>query len=162
MDSSIPVRKAARVLLIDALDRILLQFFSRDGGATGVWITPGGAVEDGESHEEAALRELEEEVGLRDVALGPCVWSRSFVLRLDEYHFEQRELFYVCRVEAHDVSGFVIEDEEERRVTTEQRWWSREEIAAATHYRFGPTALSELLIEILRGEYPDEPLIVGR
>jgi 8-oxo-dGTP pyrophosphatase MutT (NUDIX family) len=162
MASSVPVRKAARVLLIDALDRILLQFFSRDGGSTGVWITPGGAVEEGETHEEAALRELKEEAGLSGVALGPCVWQRSFVIGWNDIQFEQQELFFVCRVESHDVSTFVIEDEEERRVTTEQRWWSIEEIVAATDHRFGPTALGDLLGQILSGEYPSEPLIVER
>jgi 8-oxo-dGTP pyrophosphatase MutT (NUDIX family) len=163
MASYIPVRNTARVLLIDALDRILLQFFSRDGGSTGVWITPGGAVEEGESHEKAALRELEEEVGLRDVILGPCVWQRSFVLPgFDGGHFEQRELFYVCRIDAYDVSTFVIEDEEERRVTTEQRWWSIEEILEANDHRFGPTALGQLPPPLLTGEYPSQPLVVGR
>ena len=163
MASDIPIRRAARVLLIDRLDRILLQFFSLDGGSTGVWITPGGGVEDGESHEEAAIRELEEEVGLRNAALGPCVWRRSFVISAWEgRQFEQQELFFVCRVESHDVSRFVIEDEEERRVTTQQRWWSVEEIRAATEYRFGPMALGHLLDQILTGDYPTEPLVIGR
>jgi 8-oxo-dGTP pyrophosphatase MutT (NUDIX family) len=164
MASSIPVRKTARVLLIDALDRVLLQFFSLDGGSTGVWITPGGGVEEGESHEEAALRELEEEVGLREVELGPCVWRRSFVISgfNGGGQFEQQELFFVCRIEGYDVSTFVIEDEEERRVTTEQRWWSVTEIVEATHHRFGPTALGELLPRLLAGDYPSEPLVVGR
>jgi 8-oxo-dGTP pyrophosphatase MutT (NUDIX family) len=163
MASDIPIRRAARVLLIDDLDRILLQFFSLDGGSTGVWITPGGGVEDGESHEDAALRELEEEVGLRDVALGPCVWQRSFVISAWEgRQFEQQELFFVCRVDSYDVSSFVIEDEEERRVTTEQRWWSVEEIRAATDHRFGPTALGHLLDQILTGDLPTEPLVIGR
>lgn len=163
MASPIPVRKCARVLLIDVLDRVLLQFFSLDGGSTGVWITPGGALEDGESHEEAALRELAEECGLRDVLLGPCVWRRSFVLPgPGGGQFEQQEHFFVCRVESHDVSGFVIEDEEERYVTTEQRWWSIEEILEATDHRFGPTALGQLLGQILRGDYPAEPVVVER
>ena len=44
----------------------------------GQWALPGGAMDDGETAEQAALRELSEEVGLR---LGP----ESIIGRLDDY-----------------------------------------------------------------------------
>ncbi|MBO0838994.1 MAG: NUDIX domain-containing protein, partial [Actinobacteria bacterium] len=66
-------RPAARVLLVDPADRVLLIRFV--DGETGYewWATPGGGLLDQEGHEEAALREVFEETGLRDLSLGPCV-----------------------------------------------------------------------------------------
>lgn len=70
-DNAPRLRPAARVLLIDELDRVLLL---RAGvGEGGVWITPGGALEPGETAEQAALRELREETGIEDAALIPVV-----------------------------------------------------------------------------------------
>ncbi|MET7329765.1 NUDIX domain-containing protein [Nonomuraea sp. NPDC005650] len=66
-------RPSARVVLIDASDRLLL-FSSRNRDGTLRWYTPGGGLQPGERHRDAALRELYEEIGLTDVALGPEVW----------------------------------------------------------------------------------------
>lgn len=58
--------KVAAMLLRDAQNRILLQH--RDS-ATPIWPQkwglPGGGIEQGETPEEAARRELEEETGIR-------------------------------------------------------------------------------------------------
>ena len=62
-----PVRRSsARVVLVDADDRVLLLRGgdpARPGPA--VWHTPGGGIDPGEAPEDAARRELAEEVGLR-------------------------------------------------------------------------------------------------
>lgn len=51
----------AQVVLVDG-DRILLARHERPNGA--YWVLPGGAVEEGESPGEAAVREMREETGL--------------------------------------------------------------------------------------------------
>ncbi len=65
-DDDQPVRRVAGVLLVDAAGRILMQH--RDAHAPiapNEWGMPGGGIERGEEPEEAALRELLEETGLR-------------------------------------------------------------------------------------------------
>lgn len=42
-----------------------------------IWIAPGGHVDPGEDINEAALREVWEEVGLKVELIGPSTWSRQ-------------------------------------------------------------------------------------
>lgn len=66
MEQNVLKVQIAVVLLIDAQSRILMQH--RDGAAQAwpyKWGLPGGQIELGETPEEAAHRELEEETGLK-------------------------------------------------------------------------------------------------
>ncbi|MBW8754631.1 MAG: (deoxy)nucleoside triphosphate pyrophosphohydrolase [Sphingomonadales bacterium] len=61
---STPVLVVA-VALIDGEGRILLQRRRLGGEHGGLWEFPGGKVEAGETPQSAALREIEEELGVR-------------------------------------------------------------------------------------------------
>ena len=66
-------RLSARFLILDETDRILLfRFVYKRGPLAGqdFWGTPGGGVEGDETLEQAALRELVEETGLRRDSVG--------------------------------------------------------------------------------------------
>jgi len=152
------LRHAARILLIDAAGRVLLLSWRLQNG-DHLWITPGGGLGAGESHPEAALRELEEEVGLRDGPLGPCVWLREHVFNWNGRAYRQRERFYLLRVDAHEVdrSG---NDAQELQVLEEFRWWTLSELEASEE-TFAPRRLPFFLAPLLAGEIPGHPIDVG-
>ncbi|HKI90949.1 MAG TPA: NUDIX domain-containing protein [Gaiellaceae bacterium] len=96
----LPWREGVRALLVDPAGRTLLLRYGDDYGDW--WVTPGGGKQPGESDEHALRRELREELGLRDVELGPLVWRREQWFRDEPGHCGQRENVYLVRVPAFD------------------------------------------------------------
>lgn len=84
-----PIDRATLVFVISG-DKLLLIRKKRGLGA-GKISAPGGRLEPGESPAECALRELEEELGVRALGLEPCGANR--VEFADGYRLE----FYVFR-----------------------------------------------------------------
>jgi 8-oxo-dGTP pyrophosphatase MutT (NUDIX family) len=153
------VRDAARILLIDECDRLLLfRAIPQAFQGEAFWFPPGGGLLPGETHAQAALRELREETGL-EAPLGPCVWTRRHVFRFKDAWYDQRERFYVVRVPVSQVSTDGWEDIE-REMMDRSRWWSLPELQASAEV-FVPRRLGELLPPILAGEYPATPFDAG-
>ncbi|GAC1443599.1 MAG: hypothetical protein NVSMB55_17580 [Mycobacteriales bacterium] len=121
------LRHAARVLLVDGAGRVLL-FRGHDPGrpeAGSWWFTVGGGVDDGESHREAAARELFEETGLAvepDSLTGPLhrEYAEFTIAGVD---YRQDNEFYAAHIDAHEVDtgGFT---DLETELVLEHRWWS--------------------------------------
>jgi 8-oxo-dGTP pyrophosphatase MutT (NUDIX family) len=69
MDIEFPkeARPVSRVLLSGPGGRLLLLLAQDVPGGHQWWVTPGGGLDDGESFEQAAWRELLKETGIRKV-----------------------------------------------------------------------------------------------
>jgi 8-oxo-dGTP diphosphatase len=80
---------AAGLVLIDDAGRVLLAHRSEFVHFAGTWSFPGGAIEAGETPADAALRELDEEIGVPATAVSVLtsvagvdheVWRYTYVL----------------------------------------------------------------------------------
>ncbi|MFI7130958.1 NUDIX hydrolase [Nonomuraea sp. NPDC050153] len=154
---SVP-RPGARVVLVDAADRLLL-FSSRNRDGTLRWYTPGGGLRPGESHRDAALRELHEETGLTEVALGPEVWrGRPWTTERDGVTYEVRQRYYLARVPVLEIDTTRMEDFERASVTG-HRWWTARELAETADL-LRPAGLPRLLAGLLADGPPRRPVLV--
>ncbi|TMD05150.1 MAG: NUDIX domain-containing protein [Chloroflexi bacterium] len=152
------LRPAARVILLDAQGRILLFPWTLQDGRI-IWLTPGGGLARGETHAQAALRELREETGVEDVALGPWVWRREHVFTWSGRRLRQRERFFVVRVDTAEVDTSRWEAHE-REALGDGRWWTLEELRGSDA-EFAPRRLAELLAPLINGRLPSRPVETG-
>lgn len=149
-------RHAVRILLFDEADRLLLVRFW--DGDRSWWCAPGGGVEPDETDEQAALRELAEEVGATDVQLGPCIWTRRHIGTFRGRPFDQSERIYLGRVAAFEPQPTPTALREHGR--HDVRWWTVDELDAPGT-EFGPRRLPGLVRQVLREGPPPEPIDVG-
>jgi 8-oxo-dGTP pyrophosphatase MutT (NUDIX family) len=89
------------VLLLDPDGRILLLGYDDDLGR--YWALPGGGLEPGESHAEAAVREVAEEVGIA-IELGPELWTAQRAIVHSGGAFVQYERVWLARVGAEQLA----------------------------------------------------------
>lgn len=111
-------------------DGAILLFMTAAPDSSGFarWITPGGGVDEGETHYEAALRELREETGRDFEALEGPVWTYEFDVAFDQADHDRgyAEYFFVRTDRFDPVSTHWTE--EEHVDVTDWGWFGAEEI----------------------------------
>lgn len=136
-------RAAARALILDADDRVLLMRFENPVTRETWWATPGGGIEPGEDHERALRRELREEIGLEGFELGRLLWRDRRTFAWDRRLLGQTNSVYLVRLHAHEPRPLIDLSAEG---VAGYRWWTRDELEQ-TSERITPP---ELLLHVSR------------
>jgi ADP-ribose pyrophosphatase YjhB (NUDIX family) len=143
-------RLAARLIVRDRTGRLLLfRGVDPHEPEHSYWFTAGGGLDEGESFEAAATRELFEETGVTVTHLGAVVHADEVEFSFEGVTYQQTQHYYALEVpfEGPTVSlqrgGW--QDYEARSISA-VRWWGTEELRA-TSERFYP----ERLVEIASG-----------
>lgn len=153
-------RQAARALVLDPDDRVLLVRFVHPQSGEEFWTTPGGGLDPGESLGAALKRELREETGLLEFELGPIVWTRREEFEWADQMLNQSEEIVLVRVPSFEPRPELSAEQLAAEGVHEVRWWSLAELEASDAV-FYPTRLTHFLRQLLEAGPPAEPIDVG-
>jgi len=153
---SLPIRVAARVLLVDEAERVLLLRSVDPADGSVFWYPPGGGIEPDEDAAQAAVREVWEETGLGGVRLDGEVWRRRHRFTWGATTYDQREQWFLARVANFEHVPQALSASEQQEIT-EFRWWGLAEMDH-TDDLLTPRALPALLRALLTDGVPAEPI----
>jgi 8-oxo-dGTP pyrophosphatase MutT (NUDIX family) len=147
--SGVILRLTSRLIVLDEADRLLLMLTkSPDTSGASRWITPGGGVDPGETHRDAAIRELREETGQVISDPGEVRFTEDFVVPWDAAdHTHGHAEFYVVHLAHFDIVADEWTDDEKVDIL-DSRWWSLAELESTTE-PVEPAQLVDRLKEIL-------------
>jgi 8-oxo-dGTP pyrophosphatase MutT (NUDIX family) len=119
-------------MVFDAAGRVLLircAMVLKSGEDFVFWVTPGGEIEAGETPEQAARRELQEELGLELEVRGP-LYTETNQFELGGEMRDNLDYWFLarCGADAPRMKGVTAEELE---MMQEMRWWTAEGVEAA-------------------------------
>ena len=155
-------QNAARVVLLDKANRIFLMKASDplDPAIEPWWQIPGGGVDAGEDIQTAAVRELYEEAGFKDVTMGPCVWTQYVEFTFGGIDFKSNDFIYVANCETAEEWSPTKLEALEAAAFESAKWWELDDLLA-NEERVLPERLREFLPAIVAGDYPKEPIDIS-
>lgn len=139
-------RRVSRIILLDEDDQFLmLKTHSPNLMVPHTrWITPGGGVEDDETHQDGAIRELFEETGLQISSIDKPIWSLAGQSVFNDGHVQTTySEFFVVRT-THFVPVTDNWMENEFVDISAVRWWSIAELIDSGE-PFSPEPLEQLI-----------------
>ncbi|SNQ47597.1 ADP-ribose pyrophosphatase YjhB, NUDIX family [Frankia canadensis] len=149
--STPPLRKAARAVVLDADQRVLLLHYDENNG---FWATPGGSLEPGEDYATAVIRELREELGVEEVDLGAQIAERSNDHPVGGLQVRQIEKYFLARVTPADID---LDRATQPDNIRSLRWWTQEDLRS-TQETVYPRGLSKLVTGVLAEGPPEQPI----
>jgi ADP-ribose pyrophosphatase YjhB (NUDIX family)/GNAT superfamily N-acetyltransferase len=153
------LRPAARAVVLDPSDRILLVRFEFDDGP--LWATPGGGIEAGESRQDGLRRELLEEIGLDAPADPPHLWHQEVVAEGHATGFDGViNDYFLVRTDPFTVGGTLTEAELQAEHLYGHRWWTLDELLSYEG-RFSPRSLAVLVKDVVQNGPPTTPTPLG-
>lgn len=120
--NDVPVRRAARVLLLTPAHEVLLIHTTFPFLPAPVYVMPGGGLKAGESWEEAAVRELLEETG-RKLPLGAYLCERTFPIETARGPMRQHERYFLVETARFEPAPHALTPEEQSWILG-YRWCS--------------------------------------
>lgn len=161
------VRPSVRVILLNKLNEVLMlkaddpNTTERDGLCrTPFWFLVGGGLNSGESIEQAAIREVYEETGIKrhELTLGPLVWRGEVDLRFHGVLTRLDQHYVVAHTSSSEIS-FAHLEISEQAVIKEARWFSVWGLTTISEPVY-PKELTQHLPAIVRKKYPEAPLTI--
>jgi 8-oxo-dGTP diphosphatase len=165
------IRSAVRAVILDSDQRILLvrwDFPARPAlgyPEISVWGTPGGGIEAEEDVSTALHRELAEELGLDDAAIGPQIWERLHVIPfLDGRWDGQHDRFFLVNTAPFEPAPRLSVEQLRAEYLMQIRWWTYDELLSFVPSEtelFAPRRLPQLVAALLADGVPESPIETG-